>query len=387
MPYTPFIVDWSDLDLFIYLFIYYSTTCSNWMVILVDKWMVTLSANPLMMEYKRSGWACRGSCFRQGDERMEQQKVKVGVVQAAPRLLDKQSAFTQIAAYASEASRQGVKLLVFPEVFVSGYPRGMTFGNRVGSRTAEGREDFRRYSESAITIPGEDTELLGEIAAENGIYLIVGALERDQEFSGATLYNSIVYVGPDGRLLGKHRKLIPTAAERLLWGQGDGSTLTVIQTPFGRIGGLICWENYMPLARTAMYAKGIDLFITPTADARDTWQSTIRHIACEGRCYVLSSNQFATKSLYPKDLASFAELEQMDEVLSRGGSAIVGPLGEYIVEPVYGREALLVAELDMMKIAESRFDFDVVGHYSRPDVFQLHVNESKQSNVFFKSGI
>ncbi|WP_338555381.1 carbon-nitrogen hydrolase family protein [Paenibacillus sp. KS-LC4] len=318
---------------------------------------------------------------------MEQQKVKVGVVQAAPHLLDKQSAFTQIAAYAGEASRQGVKLLVFPEVFVSGYPRGMTFGNRIGSRTAEGREDFRRYSESAITIPGEDTKLLGDIAAENGIYLIVGVLERDQEFSGATLYNSIVYVGPDGRLLGKHRKLIPTAAERLLWGEGDGSTLTVIQTPFGRIGGLICWENYMPLARTAMYAKGIDLFITPTADARDTWQSTIRHIACEGRCYVLSSNQFATKSLYPKDMASFAELEQMDEVLSRGGSAIVGPLGEYMVEPVYGREALLVAELDMMKIAESRFDFDVVGHYSRPDVFQLHVNEAKQSNVFFKSGI
>ncbi|ANY70263.1 nitrilase [Paenibacillus sp. BIHB 4019] len=316
---------------------------------------------------------------------MEHHKVKVGVVQAAPSLLDKQSAFKQIAAYAGEASRQGVKLLVFPEVFISGYPRGMTFGNRVGSRTAEGREDFRRYAESAITIPGEDTDRLGEIAAENGLYLIVGALERDQEFSGATLYNSIVYVGPDGRLLGKHRKLIPTAAERLLWGQGDGSTLTVIPTPFGRIGGLICWENYMPLARTAMYAKGIDIFITPTADARDTWQSTIRHIACEGRCYVLSSNQFATKSLYPKDLASFAELEQMDEVLSRGGSAIVGPLGEYIAEPVYGREALLVAELDMSKIAESRFDFDVVGHYSRPDVFQLHVNESTQSNVFFKS--
>ncbi|MBW7473150.1 carbon-nitrogen hydrolase family protein [Paenibacillus oenotherae] len=311
--------------------------------------------------------------------------VRVAVVQAAPVLFDKESAFERIASYAQEAGRLGVKLLVFPEVFLSGYPRGLTLGTRVGSRTSEGRSDWARYWESSIDIPGEDTDRLGEIAKENGLYLIVGAVERDQEFSGSTLYNSIVYIGPEGELLGKHRKLLPTGAERLLWGQGDGSTLTVIDTPFGRIGGLICWENYMPLARTAMYAKGIDILVTPTADARDTWQATLQHIACEGRCYVLSSNQYATKSSYPADLACYSDIEQDSDVLCRGGSAIVGPLGEYIEGPLYDGEGLLVADLDMSHVTRSRFDFDVVGHYNRPDVFQLVVNEKKRDIVRFHS--
>ncbi|MGO4547831.1 carbon-nitrogen hydrolase family protein [Paenibacillus sp. 2TAB23] len=314
---------------------------------------------------------------------MGEQKVKVAVVQAAPILFDKESAFRKIAAYVQEAKGNGAKLLLFPEVFIGGYPRGFSFGARVGSRTMEGREDWAKYGSSAITIPGTDTDLLGEIAREAGVYLIIGVVERDQEYSQSTLYNSIVYIGPDGKLLGKHRKLIPTGSERLLWGQGDGSTLTVIDTPFGRIGGLICWENYMPLARMAMYAKGIDILVTPTADARDTWQATLKHIACEGRCYVLSSNQFATKESYPESLNGYAELANDPTILCRGGSAIVGPLGEYVAEPVYDTETVIYADLDMASVTASRFDFDAAGHYNRPDVFQLQVNEAKQNIVSF----
>lgn len=310
--------------------------------------------------------------------------VRVAVVQSAPILFDKESAFKKIESWTKAAAAQAARLVVFPEVFISGYPRGLYFGTRVGSRNSDGRKDWRRYWESSILIPGNDTDILGEMARESGVYLIIGVVERDSAFSKTTLYNSIVYFGPDGSLLGKHRKLMPTGAERLLWGQGDGSTLTVIDTPFGRIGGLICWENYMPLARTAMYAKGIDILITPTADARDTWQATLRHIACEGRCFVLSSNQFVTKDTYPADLACYDDILQDPDILCRGGSAVVEPLGEYIAGPLYDCEGLIVADLDMSLVTKSRYDFDVVGHYSRPDVFQLTVNESAQSIVRFK---
>jgi len=312
---------------------------------------------------------------------MEDRKVKVAVVQSAPVLFDKQSAMDKISSSSREAAAQGAELIVFPEVFLPGYPRGLSFGARVGSRTAEGRQDWQRYWNSAIDVPGEEVAVMGELARELGVYLIVGIVERDQSFSRGTLYNTILYIGPSGELLGKHRKLVPTGSERLLWGQGDGSTLTVIDTPFGRIGGLICWENYMPLARTAMYAQGIDIYIAPTADARDTWQSTIRHIACEGRCFVLSSNQYVTKSTYPPDLAYYDDLQNDAEILSPGGSAIVGPLGDYVAQPLYNEEGILIATLDLSEVVQSRFDFDVVGHYSRPDVFQLVVNNTPQNIV------
>ncbi|SEB87342.1 carbon-nitrogen hydrolase family protein [Paenibacillus sp. GP183] len=314
---------------------------------------------------------------------MKENNVRVAVVQSSPILFNKASALTKIESWTKDAAAQEAKLIVFPEVFLSGYPRGMFLGTRVGSRNSNGRKDWERYLESSIFIPGSDTDILGAIAKESGVYLVIGVVERDSEFSKSTLYNSIVYFGPDGSLLGKHRKLMPTGAERLLWGQGDGSTLTVIVTPFGKIGGLICWENYMPLARAAMYAKGIDILITPTADARDTWQATLQHIACEGRCFVVSGNQFVTKDTYPKDLACYEEISQEPDILSRGGSAVVGPLGEYIAGPLYDREGLIVADLNMSLVTQSRYDFDVVGHYSRPDVFQLHVNEKKQGIVRF----
>jgi nitrilase len=312
---------------------------------------------------------------------MNKREVRVAVVQSAPVLFDKASSLAKIAEWTKKAAEQGAQMIVFPEVFIPGYPRGLSLGTRIGSRNPNGRKDWERYWENSIDIPGDDTKILGEIAKEANAYLVVGVVERDNEFSRGTLYNSIVYIGPDGQLLGKHRKLVPTGSERLLWGQGDGSSLTVIDTPFGRIGGLICWENYMPLARTAMYAKGIDILITPTADARDTWQATLQHIACEGRCFVVSSNQYVTKDTYPADLACYDEIMDDPEVICRGGSAIVGPLGEYITPPLYGEEGLLIADLDMSLVTQSRYDFDAVGHYSRPDVFQLIVNEQKQDIV------
>jgi nitrilase len=307
--------------------------------------------------------------------------VRVAVVQAAPVFMDREATTEKVISLTFEAAEKGAKLVIFPEAFIPAYPRGLTFGTKVGSRSQSGRKDWYRYWNNSVPVPSETTDMLGEAARKAGVYLVIGIIERDNEFSTGTLYCTMIYFGPDGSLLGKHRKLKPTGSERLIWGEGDGSTLPVFETPFGKIGGLICWENYMPLARTAMYAKGIDIYLAPTADARETWQSTIRHIALEGRCFVLSCNQFVTKDMYPTDLACYDDLASEPEVLSNGGSAIVGPLGEFIVEPVTGREDILIADLDMSLIASSRLDFDVVGHYARPDVFQLIVNEEKKGSV------
>jgi nitrilase len=307
--------------------------------------------------------------------------VRVAVVQAAPDIMDRNATTKKVASLTHQAAQQGAKIVVFPEAFIPAYPRGLTFGTRVGSRSENGRKDWARYWRNSVSIPSETIDILSDVARSNEVYLIIGVIERDNEYSTGTLFCTILYFGPDGRLLGKHRKLKPTASERLIWGEGDGSTLTVVDTPYGRMGGLICWENYMPLARTAMYAKGVQIYLAPTADARDVWQSTIRHIAIEGRCFVLSCNQYVTKDMYPKDLACYDELSSQPEVMCIGGSAIVGPLGDYIVEPVFGREEILIGNLDLDMIVQSRFDFDPVGSYARPDIFQLTVNEKKQGSV------
>ncbi|MBL7524749.1 carbon-nitrogen hydrolase family protein, partial [Frankia sp. CNm7] len=296
----------------------------------------------------------------------QKQQVRVAVVQAASVIMDREATTKKAVDLTIEAGEKGANIVVFPEAFIPGYPRGLSFGTKVGSRSPEGRTDWLRYWENSVPVPSETTELLAEAARQAGVYLVIGVIERDTEFSGGTVYCSVLFFGPDGSLLGKHRKLKPTASERLIWGEGDGSTLPVFDTPYGKIGALICWENYMPLARTAMYAKGVQIYIAPTADARDVWQSTIRHIAVEGRCFVLSCNQYVTKEMYPTDLACYDELSSSPEEMSNGGSAIVGPLGEYIAEPVYGREEIILADLDLRHIAYSRFDFDVVGHYARP---------------------
>ena len=213
-------------------------------------------------------------------------------------------------------------------------------------------------------MPGPATEALGKAARQTGTYLVVGVVERDTQFGGGTLYCTMLYFGPNGNLLGKHRKLKPTAAERLVWGEGDGSTLTTIDTKYGTMGGLICWENYMPLARMAMYSKGVDIYLAPTADSRDSWQATLRHIACEGRCFVLGCNQFVTKSMYPSDLDGIEALDNQPEIMCSGGSAIISPLGDVLSGPLYDEEGILYADLDLAEVARSKLDFDVVGHYA-----------------------
>ncbi len=301
--------------------------------------------------------------------------VKAAVVQAAPILFDREATVAKACRLISEVAAAGAQLLLFPEAFIPAYPRGLSFGTVVGSRSPQGRLTWQRYWANAVDVPGPATETLGEAAREAGVYLAMGVVERDSQFSGGTLFCTTLYFGSDGRLLGKHRKLKPTAAERLIWGEGDGSTLTVLKTELGKIGGLICWENYMPLARMAMYGKGVELYLAPTADHRDSWQATLRHIACEGRCFVLGCNQFVTKDMVPQDLEGVEDLAAQPEILSRGGSAIISPLGEVLAGPLYDQEGILYADLDLADVVRSKFDFDVVGHYARPDVFQLIVNE------------
>ncbi|HEX2567949.1 MAG TPA: nitrilase-related carbon-nitrogen hydrolase [Polyangia bacterium] len=307
--------------------------------------------------------------------------VRAAVVQAASVAFDRARTLEKARDLAADAARQGAELVVFPEAFVSGYPRGLTFGATIGSRTPEGREQYRRYWESGVDVPGPAVEALASVAAESRIHLVMGVIERD----GGTLYCTVLFFAPDGRYLGKHRKLMPTASERLIWGFGDGSTLPVLDTALGRVGAAICWENYMPLLRMALYAKGIEFYCAPTADGRDTWLPTMRHIALEGRCFVLSCNQFARRRDYPADYAT-AFGDDPDTVLSRGGSCIVGPLGEVLAGPHFEGECILTADLDRDELGRAKYDFDVVGHYARPDVFRLQVNEEPQPPVVTRSG-
>lgn len=239
---------------------------------------------------------------------------------------------------------------------------------------------FRRYFESAIDVPGPACDAIGKAAKASGLHLVVGVIERD----GGTLYCTALFFRPDGSLAGKHRKLMPTAMERLIWGAGDGSTLSVVDSEIGRIGAVICWENYMPLLRTAMYAKGVELYCAPTVDCRRSWAPSMRHIAMEGRCFVLSAVQFARRSDfpndYPLDMPPLRDADN-DPVLIDGGSVIVNPLGEVLVGPDYEGERVLTAEIDRGLIAAGKFDLDVVGHYARPDIFQLQVDEREKRPV------
>src|SRR5215216_6145589 len=296
--------------------------------------------------------------------------VRAAIVQAASIGFDREQTLEKAADLTADAARRGAQLVVFPEAFVSGYPRGSTFGTVVGARTAEGREEYRRYWASAVDVPGPAVDSLSAIARENSVYLVIGVIERE----GGTLYCTVLFFDPTGHYLGKHRKLMPTAAERLVWGYGDGSTLPVFATGIGKLGAVICWENYMPLLRTAMYGKGIQLYCAPTADGRDSWLATVRHIACEGRCFVLSCNQFTRRRDYPLDFET-AFPDDPEAVMSRGGSCIVDPLGEVLAGPDYEGETILVADLDLDEIPRAHLDFDAVGHYARPDVFRLEVNE------------
>lgn len=292
---------------------------------------------------------------------------RVAVVQAAPSLFDTPGTLDRFEKLLAEAAQAGAELVVFPEAFVGGYPKGATFGATVGARTDEGRALFARYRRSAIDVPGRDLDRMRGAILTHGVHVVVGVIER----AGHTLYCSALLIAPDGTVLGHHRKLMPTGTERLIWGQGDASDVAVIDTDLGRVGMAICWENYMPLYRGALYHQGVELYVAPTVDCRDTWAPTMRHIAMEGRCFVLSAAQYAVRADYPPDFPLPDE-----DVVIRGGSCVVDPFGTLLTEPVFDRQDVLVTDLDMDRLDGAYLDLDVSGHYARPDLFYLGVTQS-----------
>ncbi|MCH2080914.1 carbon-nitrogen hydrolase family protein [Kordia sp.] len=295
-------------------------------------------------------------------------KTKVAVVQATPALFDKNRTLNIVADWTKKVAQEGAQLVLFPEAFIPCYPRGLSFGAVVGSRKAEGREHWLKYNSESVVVPSTDTERLAQIAKEHQVYLIIGIIEKDQTSS---LYCTMLYFSPDGKLMGKHRKLKPTGSERIIWGEGDGSDLHVFDTPFGKLGGLICWENYMPLARFALYQQNIQIYLAPTADHRESWTASMQHIACEGRCFVLGCNQYVEKSDYPE--AFQAEITDQPDIMSKGGSVIVDPLGNIIAGPLWDQEGILFADIDVEDTVRGKLDFDATGHYNRPDVFEFRV--------------
>jgi len=302
-------------------------------------------------------------------------KFRAAVVQAAPVAGDTGATVDKAIALIRETAVRGASVVVFPEAFIGGYPKGANFNIYIGARTPEGRQEFADYHASAIAVPGPETAELAEAVREAGLFLTIGVIERD----GGTLYCTALYFTPEG-LAGKHRKLMPTGAERLCWGFGDGSTLNTVETPWGPMGAVICWENYMPMMRAAMYGKGIALYCAPTADDRDSWAATMRHIALEGRCFVLSACQYLMRRDFPQSMGNRIT-DEPEAVLMRGGAIIIDPLGRVLAGPDYSGETILTADLDTDDIVRAQFDFDVVGHYARPDVFRLMVDEEPKVAV------
>jgi nitrilase len=297
--------------------------------------------------------------------------VKVACVQAEPVILDREATLDRLDEIVGEVAAAGAKLAVFPETFIPAYPSSAWARALAGWTDARAKAAFALLAREAVAVPGPAADRLGEIAARHGIWLVTGVNEMDAERPG-TLYNSLLYHAPDGRLALKHRKLVPTNHERLVWGQGDGGGLRALPTELGRIGGLICWENYMPLARFALYESGVEIYIASTADDGDEWQATLVHIARESRCFVVAPSHFQRASSYPDDFPLLELLEGHD-ILGRGGSAILAPDGSYLAGPVYDREEILYAELDPARLLEERQRFDPSGHYHRPDVLKLEV--------------
>jgi len=294
---------------------------------------------------------------------------RAAVVQAASVPFDPSAAADKAHGLIRQAAAAGARLAVFPEAFLGGYPKGATFGTPVGLRQPEGRRAFQHYFDVAVTLDGPEVARIAEAAIETGLFIVMGIIERD----GGTLYcTALFFDGPQG-VVGKHRKLMPTAAERLIWGFGDGSTLPVFETSLGRIGAVICWENYMPMLRMAMYDQGISIYCAPTADDRPTWLGTMQHIALEGRCFVLSACQHIRRGAYGPDYECVLG-DDPDLVLMRGGSCIISPLGAVLAPPDFEGETILYAEIDLDDVSRGKYDFDVAGHYARPDVFSLTVD-------------
>ena len=291
----------------------------------------------------------------------------VAAVQASYVLMNREATTSKVEELVRAAADQGARLIVFPEVFVPGTPIWID-----SVPIWDGDEAwFAQLVDQAVVVPGPTTERIGAAAKDAGAYVVIGVDEREPH--GTTIFNTLLYFGPDGSLVGRHRKLMPTGSERTVWGMGDGSTLNVVATELGRVGGLICWENYMPLARFSLYESGVEIYIASTADDSDAWQATLVHIARESRAFVVAPCHFQRASSYPEDFPLRDELEGSD-IIGRGGSAILGPDGAYLAGPLYDREGILYAELDPTRLAEERQRFDPAGHYHRPDVFSLSVS-------------
>ena len=297
--------------------------------------------------------------------------VTVACVQAEPVVLDRDATVEKLVALVAEAAGEGASLVVFPEAFIPVYPSSTWAKALAGWDDGRAQEAFARMAEQSLTVPSDAERRIGEAAEENGVWIVTGVTEIDPERPG-TLYNSLLYHDPHGRLASVHRKLVPTNHERLVWGQGDGSGLRAIQTELGRMGGLICWENYMPLARFALYESGVEIYIASTADDSDAWQATLVHLARESRAFVVAPAHFQRASAYPEDFPLRDELQGLD-VIGRGGSAILAPGGAYLAGPLYDEEAVLYAELDPALLRAERQRFDPAGHYHRPDVLRLKV--------------
>jgi nitrilase len=304
-------------------------------------------------------------------------RVTVAAVQATPVFLDREATVEKSEKLIHEAAASGAGLVVFPETFIPTYPDWVW---RVAAWDGPSAELFERLLENAVVVPSPTTEAIGKAARRARAYVSMGINEREER--GSTLYNTQVYFGPDGRILAKHRKLMPTGGERLVWGMGDGSTLEVIETPFGRVGGLTCWENYMPLARYTLYAKGIEIWCAPTWDNSEGWIATLRHIALEGRVFVVGVAPLLRGADVPEGVPGRGEVwGGEDDWMCRGLSTIVGPDGDIMAGPLLEQEGILYADVDVAVARRSRAEFDPVGHYSRPDVFRLTVDEGARPSV------
>ena len=287
-------------------------------------------------------------------------------------MFDKDKCVEKITDLIGKAAAKGAELVVFPELFIPGYPYGMTYGFTVGGRSKAGREDWKTYYDNSILVDGPEMQRIVDCAKEHSVYVCVGYSERDAVT--ATLYNSNVMIAPDGQTM-NHRKLKPTGSERVVWGDADKDFFPVMETPWGPMGNLICWESYMPLARVALYQEGVALYISPNTNDNEEWQNTIRHIAIEGHCFFINADMYFTKDMYPKTASGDEEIAKLNDIVCRGGSCVIDPYGHAVSETVWDKEEIIYADLDMQKVPESRMEHDVCGHYARPDVLKLSVED------------
>jgi len=302
--------------------------------------------------------------------------IKVAVVQDAPVFFDKEKTIKKVETITKQYANDGCSLIVFPESFIPGYPRGFSFGATIGSRTDKGRQHYTDYYNNSFDLESNDLTRLETLTREQNTYIVIGVTEKQQ--TNGSLYCSMLYLSPTKGLLGVHRKIKPTGTERLVWAEAGAESLTTFDTKIGKLGGLICWENYMPLARMSMYLKGVEIYIAPTADSREQWTATMQQIAMEGRCFVLGCNQYMTTSMYPDKYKD--EVTDQPENFCPGGSVIVSPLGKIIEGPLFNEAGVLVADLDLEDIKRSKLDFDVIGHYARNDIFKFKVKGQPDIN-------